>query len=317
MRVERSLPAIALAAACALCLPASAAAVDFESAPSATIELFQTGQASWEWLLIPTDHGSSPARRIREGRPCLACHQGEEAAIGNIAASGQRLEPDPIEGFPGTIELTVAAVVADDQLHLRLSWPAVERSSPAGSSEHAARITTLIADDAVSTAQAATCWASCHSDLKGMSEDTGLGLTKYLPSSRQRMTRTGGGDNIKPAGELADELEKGAFLEYWTAYLDKDAGVSVKDGYFLEARIKHDEPAVSAAARRDGNRWVVEMQRPLSPEAGPRKTLQIGQRYPLSFAIHESHTSGRRHHVSFPLALVVDADGVRVEEVLE
>lgn len=318
MNPERTSPTSLVAIGLAVLLvPLLAIADDWDEVPEFNFELFLPGQASWEWLLIPTDHGTSPARRMREGRPCLSCHQGEEAAIGNVVASGQRLEPDPISGMPGTLELSVKGRVSDGQLHLRLSWPVVDRSEPAGSSDYAAKVTTLVADDAVSTAHAATCWASCHSDLAGMSDDAGKDLTKYLPNSRERMTRTGGGDNLKSAAELTGELDKGAFLEYWSALLGPDGEATARDGYFLEARVINDDVAVETAARRKGNHWVVDMKRPLAPESGPRKSLQVGQSYPISFAIHESHTEGRRHHVSFPLAITIGESTIEIAEVVE
>lgn len=290
---------------------------DWEQASSAEFKLFLPGHASWEWLLIPTDHGSSPARRMRENRPCLSCHQGEETVIGNVVASGERLEPSPIEGMPGSIALRVEGLVDNDTLHLRLSWPAVSVNGPAGDGEHAAMVTTLVADESVSTAWAANCWAACHSDLPGMSDDAGKDLTKYLPSSRERMTRTGGSDNFKSAEELDAELDQGAFLEYWTALLDDDGQVGVRDGYFLEARVINEDVAIEAAAQRQDGRWVVALSRPLMPQGGPRKTLEKGQTYPISFAVHEAHTKGRRHYVSFPLAVTIGEDSVEITEVLE
>lgn len=301
----------------ALMVPAALLAQDWDQAATAEFKLFLPGHASWEWLLIPTDHGSSPARRMRENRPCLSCHQGEEAVIGNVVASGERLEPDPIGNMPGSLELRVEGLVADDHLHLRLSWPKVTTGTHAGEGEHAAMVTTLVADESVSTAWAANCWAACHSDLPGMSDDAGKDLTKYLPSSRERMTRTGGGDNIKGADELAAEMDKGAFLEYWSALLDVDGQATARDGYFLEARVINDDVAVEASAERAGDRWVVTLSRPLVPDGGPRKSLVPGQTYPISFAVHEAHTSGRRHYVSFPLAVTIGEDSVEITEVLE
>ncbi|MFU8830651.1 MAG: ethylbenzene dehydrogenase-related protein [Wenzhouxiangella sp.] len=281
------------------------------------IELFLPGQASWEWLLIPTDHGTSGARRMRESRPCLSCHQDEQAAIGNVVASGQRLEPEPLPGMPGTVTLSVRARVASDQLYLHLSWPVIETDKPAGVADHAAQVTVLVADDAVSAARSATCWASCHSDLPGMSADAGKNLTKYLANSRTGMTRTGGSDNFRSSQELASEVEQGAFLEFWSAALSADGDVSLFDGYILDQRHTNDDSVVVGTARREGDRWVVELQRPLAPGSGVRKSLQVGQDYPLSFAIHANHTEGRRHYVSFPLQLGIRLDGVTISEVLE
>ena len=79
-------------------LSTPAAAVDWSRADSQTIPLFYTGQASWEWMLTQSDH--SGAKDIRQGAPCARCHSEDQAKIGKVIVSGQRLEPQPPKKMP-------------------------------------------------------------------------------------------------------------------------------------------------------------------------------------------------------------------------
>ena len=84
------------------------------------ILLFQPGQSSWEWLLVPSTHDGG--KRMREGKTCLFCHEGEEKVIGNLIASGKKLEPAPVDGMPGFISMDIQASFDSDNLYLKISW---------------------------------------------------------------------------------------------------------------------------------------------------------------------------------------------------
>lgn len=290
-------------------LPGLAAALDWSQMESRDVTLFQPGQSAWEWLLVPGEHDGG--RRMREGKDCLYCHAGEEPAIGNLIASGEMIEPSPMPGMPGAIELAVQAALEGDNLHLRLSWTSLAGAEPAGDETYQARATVMIADDTLSAARIAGCWAACHGDLPGMPDEMqDAELTKYLPNSRSRMTRTGGGADYKSDAEVAAELERGAFFEYWSVKLDQGTVLKALDGYFLEARREYADSAVSAEARLEDGRWVVEIARPLSPESGPRLALAPRSEYTVAFAVHDNHTDNRFHYTSFPMGLSLTGDGV-------
>jgi hypothetical protein len=281
-------------------------AVDWDEVDGRSIPMFQPGQGSWEWLLIPANHGAG-ARRMREGRTCLSCHEGEERTIGQRIGSGQVLEPEPMEGMPGTIDVDLKVTRDDDDLHLRLSWAALTAAPRAGDAEVPARVTLMLGSEALSVASIAACWASCHSDLQGMSDPHAEQLTKYLPNSRTRMTATGGGDDLRTDAQLVEELAAGRYLEYWQAKLDENGVHEQVDGYFLDERHKNDSPEFTAHARRDGDQWVVEMSRPLESPGGPRLTIEPGVSYTLAIAVHDNYATHRHHYVSFPLQMVLDS----------
>lgn len=61
-----------------------------------------------------------------EGKNCQACHQDEEADLGNTIVSGKKPEPNPIPGKAGSIKVTVQAAYDKEYFYLKASWPAKE-----------------------------------------------------------------------------------------------------------------------------------------------------------------------------------------------
>lgn len=100
---------------------AHAEKINWSAIPKTDITLFYPGQASLGWL-YGRDH--SGAKGLRKGEGCISCHKGEEEQIGKLIASGKKLEPKPIAGFPGTVKLTIQAAHDGEKLYLRTSWPA-------------------------------------------------------------------------------------------------------------------------------------------------------------------------------------------------
>lgn len=282
-----------------------AAAVDWSAVESKPVLMFQPGQSAWEWVVVPARHDG--ARRMREGRNCLYCHENEERVIGAAIGSGERLEPDPMPGMPPVVELDVQ--MARDTVHwyVRVSWAAVGSERPAGLAKARTRFTVMFGGDAIPTTAIAGCWMSCHADLPTMPDTAaGADLTKYLPNSRTRMTATGGGENRKGAPELAAELAQGRVLEYMQVELAAGGSVRAHDGYVLDARHDHETPAATATAHLDNGRWTVEFKRPLAP-GGTHLALDTGGRYTVSMALHANHAEGRHHYVAFPVSMEIGA----------
>lgn len=266
--------------------------------------LFQPGQSSWEWLLVPASHDGG--KRMREGKTCLYCHDGEEKAIGELIVSGKKLEPQPISGMPGFISMSLEAAYDDENVYLTLSWV---DAPPAtwGDEGSATHLTVSIGSPELNVAPIAGCWAACHSDLPEMSDPAATKLTKYLPGSRNKMTRTGGGSDIRTAAELDAQLAEDKYLEYWQVVLNDDGLKLARDGYFLDARVANDDSAVTATASRNDKQWTVEIVRPLKPAGKSRHVLSEGIEYTLAVALHQNHASGRHHYTSFPMRFVLGA----------
>lgn len=95
--------------------------VEWSTVPARSVMLFYPGQSSYQWLRGP-GHAAGMAA-VSAGAPCSACHTGQEATLGERIAAGGLLEPEPISGKRGAIELRVQTAYDDEQLYLRLQWP--------------------------------------------------------------------------------------------------------------------------------------------------------------------------------------------------
>ena len=285
----------------------TAAAIDWTGAPTTEIPVFYPGQASWEWVMTEKDHSGAP--NFRAGKNCKACHDGEQADIGAAVVAGSRLSPGPVAGRPGMIPLHVQTAHDADRLYFRLRWKAGSGATPFDA-EVAARVTVMIDDGSVKEAARAGCWGSCHDDGIGMaSAPEGSQISKYLSASRVKLTRQGGGENIKPEADLAALRNSGAFLEYWQAKLNPGQPAQAVTGYILDKRHRLDDGAVSAQAEFAGGEWTVVLSRPLAASGVGRKPLAHGKTYTVGFAVHDDHADHRHHHVSFEYTLTLDGAG--------
>jgi len=128
--------ALALAIAATLggnALAADPATIDWSKLPTTTVPLFYPGQSSYEWLRSPAHKGG--AARVVAGRTCVSCHDeaGAEKDLGNTLVAAGRLEPVPVAGKNGHIDLAVQAAYDDRNAYLRFQW---KTANPYPGSEH-------------------------------------------------------------------------------------------------------------------------------------------------------------------------------------
>ena len=102
-------------------LSADPATMKWDSVPKSQITLFYPGQSTQEWMTSAAHKAG--ATGVNEGKNCQSCHEGEEADLGKTIVSGQKLEPTPIAGKPGSIKLTVQAAYDKEYFYLKASWP--------------------------------------------------------------------------------------------------------------------------------------------------------------------------------------------------
>ncbi|MBW7852057.1 MAG: cytochrome c-552 precursor [Rhodospirillales bacterium] len=283
-----------------------AAAVDWSSVSPKTVTLFYPGQASWEWVLTPSDH--SGAQRFREGKNCKQCHSGEEREMGQRIVTGQKLEPRPIAGKRGSIPVDVRFARDAERLFVRLEWPEAQPSEAPRMNPAAAKVTMMLSDATVVEATRAGCWSVCHDDAADMaSAAPGSTRHKYLPKSRQALSRSGGGDALKPAQELERLAASGMFLEYWQARLAHNAPAVTADGYiFADHEEKVVGPLASAEANFENGRWIVVLSRKLAVGSPTHKDIVPGKVFNVGFAIHDDYADHRFHHVSLEHTLSLD-----------
>ena len=104
-------------------LPAQAADVQslpWNTIPAKKVTLFYPGQSTYDWLLSPA-HAKGNTR-VARGKECTSCHEGEEKELGDKLVKAGRLEPTPIAGKNGSIELQVQAAHDAEYLYLRAQW---------------------------------------------------------------------------------------------------------------------------------------------------------------------------------------------------
>lgn len=280
-------------------------AVDWNSVKGVDIILFTPGQASWEWVLTESDHSAS--KSVRKGANCRECHEGEEEEIGALLASGKKLEPNPIPGRPGSIKVNVKAAHDKKNLYVRLEW----RGSPQTGGqkmdpEFQSKVALMLSDGTVKESRIAGCWGTCHDDAVHMpSAAQGKKITKYLFSSRTKVTRKGGGENFKPDAEIKALLDSNAFLEMWRAKLNNGQPAVAEDGYILDKRTKNKAPAIKAESQYTGGKWTVVLSRQLNQPGTGHIALEDGKVYQFGVAVHDNYTEDRYHHVSFGHTLAI------------
>lgn len=288
-------------------------AADWNSVQGMDVTLFYPGQTSWQWTLTQSSH--SGAKKFRGGKNCRDCHEDEQADIGAVIVSGEKtesgeeLEPTPIAGKPGSIQINVKTAHDADTFYVRLAWPirpssVTDKQDP----DFASKITMMLADANVKEASRAGCWGMCHADLDDMLNDPkdGEGIKKYLSRSRTKVTRQGGGRNYKPQNELQELISSGHFFEYWQAKLAEGQDAVPVAGYVLEERKEFDPPSINVVAEVVDGKQVVTLSRSLKINDPLRKDIVAGTTYTVGFALHEAHASKRFHFVSFEYTLVLD-----------
>jgi hypothetical protein len=290
MTVMRLLPAVFLAS-----IGAAAAAPNWAQVPAKTITLFTPGQTSLEWIMTPADHKG--ADRLRTGKNCVSCHIRQERVQGAVVS--KKYEPTPIKGKPATLDAKVQFAHDAQNLYVRVEFSDAGQPN-AKMHKAAAKVAMMLDGGGTPEAARAGCWAMCHDDSAGMPSAKGAARTMYLEKTRARMTRQGGGDGLKPAGELSKLKAAGYGLEYWGAILS--AAPVASNGVIFDKR-QETKPAVTVETSHKGAVWTVVLSRKLN--AGT-VTLAPGKKYTVAFAIDAGYTAGRFHYVSFERSLVLD-----------
>ena len=95
-------------------------AVDWSGVPTTSIKLFWPGQSTYQWLRSPAHKRAN--LQTKEGQACVACHLGEEEEMGNKLVADHDLEPMPIEGKNGVIDLKFQVAYDDHDAYFRFQW---------------------------------------------------------------------------------------------------------------------------------------------------------------------------------------------------
>jgi hypothetical protein len=165
--------------------------------PTKTVTLFYPGQAGYDWLRSPAHKRAN--KKVIAGDACVSCHEGEEADIGNLIVTGDKLEPAPIEGKNGTIEVKVQAAYDAENLYFRFQWPTnmgrpgdmhdmmrfdgekwVFFGGPRSSGKvrdgsqpplYEDRLAIMLDDGSVPGFKEQGCWLTCHTGMRDMPDE--------------------------------------------------------------------------------------------------------------------------------------------------
>lgn len=167
--------------------------IDWSDVPVNNVTLFYPGQSSFQWLQSRQHPG---ARMVERGNACVRCHRGSERQMGSDIVSGGHLEPEPIEGKKGSLDLAVQAAHDDENLYLRFQWETQANRPGAmhnymrynGSSWeflggprsadrvrsgkepplYEDRLALMVDDGSVAEFGQQGCWLSCHDGMRDM-----------------------------------------------------------------------------------------------------------------------------------------------------
>jgi nitrate/TMAO reductase-like tetraheme cytochrome c subunit len=303
-------------------LASAGSSVNWAAVTGREVILFYPGQSSMEWIL-GRKHGGK--RAFTKGDRCVDCHEEELHELGRLITTGESekdLEPNPIPGKRGSIAVDVKAAHDGSKLYMRFAWTNTDHT-PASfvdggkmDPKNQVKLALMLATDEVEYADRAGCWGTCHADANSMpTAPDGQDVTKYLTESRTeielkgRSKPLGGWDKRKPDADIKAEFEAGHFMDI-ARY--KSGEKASEDGYILADREMTADSATEFTARLEGDRWVVEMVRPLKTGNNGDLELAGGELYNIGFAIHDDYTSARYHHVSLGYKFGLDNDEAEI-----
>jgi hypothetical protein len=259
------------------------AAPDWSKAATRTITAVYAGNSPIEWIRKGVDH--SGARGMKKGETCVVCHEKEAVEFGQRMASGTKLEPEPIKGKVGSIPVKVEAAQDGTNLYMRFSWKQPPGGGPKMDADNAVKLAFMLEASKVELADLGGCWSSCHNDARTMPGVKG-DKTKYVK------------DGSIANGVFYDLLQ-------WKSKTNKGT-----DGYVADKRVMEGgKLLVDAKGEQKGDTWTVTFTRKLTGGGEGDINLESGKSYNFGFAIHDDHSHGRFHHVSFGYKLGIDADG--------
>jgi ethylbenzene dehydrogenase len=197
MSMRRALFVLGAATIAANCAwAADPATIDWSAVPVTEVTLFYPGQSSYEWLRSDAHQGA--ARRVQRGDSCVGCHDEPDAEkeLGAVLVKAGRLEPAPVAGKRGHVDLKVQAAFDDRNAYLRFQW---KTANPYPGTEHQYlrfdgrewsvygypkldkvvqegkqpgiyedRLTLMIDDGKVAGFAQQGCWLTCHDGERDM-----------------------------------------------------------------------------------------------------------------------------------------------------
>jgi hypothetical protein len=108
-----------LAASCGPAAAVDPRGIDWTQVPAKSVVLFYPGESTYQWL-TGSDHKGAGA--VKAGMACKGCHTGREKQFGEKIVQGGPVEPTPIPGKNGWIDLAVQAAHDAEHVYFRFQW---------------------------------------------------------------------------------------------------------------------------------------------------------------------------------------------------
>jgi hypothetical protein len=244
------------------------------------------------------DHSAVPDI-VDKKRPCAKCHKGDAHEIGQQIVVGKPagnsktvLEPRPIPGKAGWVQVAFQAAHDGEKLYLRLEWDAPRGGAEKMDAANEVKATLLFdGGDTVEGASINGCWSTCHADLRTMKNARDDKTTKYVRGA---------------------DLASGKF--YDLIQFRSGKGEKPVDGHVAASRVMEGgQSLINAEGRKEGNKWIVTFERKLAGGGPGDHTLGGDRIHNFGLAIHEDHAAARYHYVSLGYQFGIDkpVEGVK------
>jgi hypothetical protein len=231
-------------------MAADPASIDWSKVPASSLTLFYPGQTSHGWTLGSTHPGSAA---VKNGEACATCHTGEEKAKGDKLVKGGPLEPAPVKGKNGSVDLKLQVAYDDKNAYFRAQWktqnpypgiehqylrfdgkewkvygyPKLDKVVQEGKQPgiYEDRFTIMLDDGRVANFAKQGCWLTCHEGERDMPNEASKEAVQVNPmlSALKKSdvrkylpaTRTNPTDwkSGKPVDEISKLKADGAFVE--------------------------------------------------------------------------------------------------------
>lgn len=254
-------------------MAADPATIDWTKVPVTTLTLFYPGRSSFEWLRSAGHGEGKGAKAVNAGESCARCHDGDERIMGSSIVEGGPLEPTPVKGKNGSLELAVQAAYDARHAYFRFHWKTL---NPFPGIEHQYlrfdgrewkvwgypkldavvreglqpgmyedRMTIMLDDGRVPGFAKQGCWLTCHDGSRDMAgaasakEALANPLLAALKKNDLRKylpaTRTDPGDwrSGKPLEEIARIKAEGGFVDLIQWRAHRSHGVAMADDGYV------------------------------------------------------------------------------------
>jgi hypothetical protein len=102
-----------------LAVAADPATINWKGVPTKAVSLFYPAQSTYQWLRSSA-HPGAPV--VSGGGACLTCHKGAEEKLGKKLVEANPLEPTPVAGKNGVMQLNLQVAYDNENAYFRGQW---------------------------------------------------------------------------------------------------------------------------------------------------------------------------------------------------